>query len=194
MIDQTEARDVTLVGFSMGGGEVARYMSRHNGQHVIKAALIASIVPYMLKTPDNPNGTDATVFAEMGHGIRADRAKFFAEFFKSFFGVDLLSHPTSAETLEWARALSMQASLRSTLACAQAFATTDFRPDLAAFKVPTLIVHGTDDKTVPIDASARPAAAGIAGAKLIEYDGAPHGLFATHKEQFTKDLLDFVAS
>ncbi len=94
--------------------------------------------------------------------------------------------------LEWSRAVVMQASLKATLACAEAFATTDFRPDLSAFHVPTLIIHGTSDKTVPIDAAGRAAAHGIADSKLIEYDGAPHGLFATHKEQLTNDLLEFL--
>ena len=89
-------------------------------------------------------------------------------------------------------AVAMQAGLKPTLACAAAFATTDFRPDLASFKVPTLIIHGTADKTVPIDAAGRAAAAGIANATLIEYDGAPHGLFATHKDKLIADLLDFL--
>jgi len=128
----------------------------------------------------------------MTKGMKEDRAKFFAGFFKDFFGVSLVSHPASAELLEWARSVSMQASLKATLACAKAFATTDFRPDLAAFKVPTLIIHGTGDKTVPIDASGRAAAKGIAQSTLIEYEGAPHGLFATEKERFTRDLLNFV--
>ncbi len=192
VVEQTSAQDATLVGFSMGGGEVARYMSRHGGKGVSQAALVASIVPYMLKTPDNPAGTDRSVFDEMAQGMKDDRAKFFASFFKDFFGVSLVSHPASDELLEWARAVSMQAGLKPTLACAKAFATTDFRPDLKAFGVPTLIIHGTSDKTVPIDASGRAAAKGIANATLIEYDGAPHGLFATHKERFTKDLLAFV--
>ena len=192
VIEQTGAKDATLVGFSMGGGEVARYMSRHAGKSVVKAALISSVVPFMLKTTDNPDGTEAAVFDDITAGIKEDRAKFFAGFFKDFFGVNLLSHPTSIEQLEWARTVSMQAGLKPTLACAKAFATTDFRPDLAAFKLPTLIIHGTADKTVPIDASGRAAAKGIANATLIEYDGAPHGLFATHKDRFTKDLLAFV--
>ena len=192
VIEQTGAKDATIVGFSMGGGEVARYMSRHNGKGVVKAALISSVVPFMLKTPDNPDGTDQSVFDDMTQGMKDDRAKFFAGFFKDFFGVSITSHPVSAELIEWARTVSMQAGLRSTLACAKAFATTDFRPDLAAFKVPTLIIHGTGDKTVPIDASGRAAAKGIANSTLIEYDGAPHGLFASHKERFTKDLLAFV--
>lgn len=192
VIEQTGATDTTLVGFSMGGGEIARYMSRHVGKGVAKAALVSSVVPFMLKTPDNPDGTDASVFDEMTKGMKEDRAKFFAGFFKDFFGVGIVSHPVSAELIEWARTVSMQAGLKPTLACAKAFATTDFRPDLAAFKVPTLIIHGTGDKTVPIDAAGRAAAKGIANSTLIEYDGAPHGLFATHKSRFTKDLLAFV--
>ena len=192
VIEQTGAKDATLVGFSMGGGEVARYMSRHAGKSVVKAALISSVVPFMLKTPDNPEGTDASTFDEMTAGLKEDRAKFFGSFFKDFFGVSLLAHPTSVEQLEWARSVSMQAGLKGTLACAKSFATTDFRPDLAAFKVPTLIIHGTDDKTVPINAAGRAAAKGIAGSTLIEYDGAPHGLFATHKARLTSDLLAFL--
>jgi len=105
-----------------------------------------------------------------------------------------VSSPVSTEVLEWARQLGMMASLKATLACAKAFATTDFRADLAAFSVPTLIIHGTNDQTVPIDPTGRAAAAGIAGSRLIEYDGAPHGLFATHKEQLTNDLLSFLRS
>jgi len=192
VIEQTGAQDATLVGFSMGGGEVARYMSRHGGKGLKQAALISSVVPFMLKTADNPEGTDASVFADMTKGMKEDRAKFFAGFFKDFFGVSLVSHPVSDELLQWARAVSMQAGLKATLACAKSFSTTDFRPDLAAFRVPTLVIHGTDDKTVPIDAAGRAAAKGIADSILVEYDGAPHGLFATHKERFTQDLLRFV--
>lgn len=192
VIEQTGAKDATLVGFSMGGGEVARYMSRHGGKQVVKAALISSVVPFMLKTPDNPDGTDAEVFNGMATAMKQDRAKFFAGFFKDFFGVNLESHPTSEQQLEWARSVSMQAGLNATLACAQSFATTDFRPDLRAFEVPTLIIHGTADKTVPIDAAGRAAARGISHSTLLEYEGAPHGLFATEKERFTRDLLDFL--
>ncbi|MEO7913495.1 MAG: alpha/beta hydrolase [Roseiflexaceae bacterium] len=192
VIEQTGATDAALFGFSMGGGEVARYMSRHGGKNVSQAALIASVVPYMLKTPDNPDGTDQSVFDQIAAGIKQDRAHFFAGFFKDFFGVGLLSSPVSEEVLEWARSVTMQASLNATLECAQAFSSTDFRGDLAALSVPTLIIHGTADKTVPIDPAGRAAARGIPHAKLIEYDGAPHGLFATHKQQLTKDLLAFL--
>ena len=192
VIEQTGAQDAVLAGFSMGGGEVARYMSRHGGKSVSKAILVSSVVPYMLKTSDNPEGTEQAVFDEMAQGMKADRAKFFAAFFKDFFGVGLTSHPTSNEVLEWARSVSMQASLKATLASAQSFASTDFRGDLPAFKVPTLIIHGADDKIVPIDAAGRAAARAITQATLIEYDGAPHGLQATHKNQLTKDMLEFI--
>lgn len=193
VIEQTGAKDAVVAGFSMGGGEVARYMSRHGGKSVSQAVLVSSVVPYMLKTKDNPDGTDQAVFEKMGEGMKEDRAKFFAGFFKDFFGINMLSHPVSAELLEWARSVSMQASLKATLECAKSFASTDFRPDLAAFKVPTLIIHGTDDKTVPIDAAGRAAAKGISQATLIEYEGAPHGLFATEKDRLTRDLLQFLA-
>ena len=192
VIAATGSNDATLVGFSMGGGEVARYMSRHAGRNVIKTALIASVVPFMLKTGDNPNGTEPSAFDDMAAAIGDDRASFFSSFFKDFFGVGMLSHPVSDEVLEWTRGMAMQASLKATLACAQAFSSTDFRPDLKAFEVPTLIIHGTDDKTVPIDASGRAAAAGIAQSRLVEYDGEPHGLFATAKERLTEDLLTFL--
>ena len=193
VIEQTGAKDAVLAGFSMGGGEVARYMSRHGGKSVSQAVLVSSVVPYMLKTSDNPHGTEQDVFDKMAEGMKEDRAKFFVGFFKDFFGVNLLSHPASAELMEWARSVSMQASLKATLACAKSFASTDFRPDLAAFNVPTLIIHGTDDKTVPIDASGRAAAKGIAQSTLIEYNGAPHGLFATEKDRLTLDLLQFLS-
>lgn len=192
VVEYSGATDATIVGFSMGGGEVARYMSRHSGRNVAQAALVASIVPFMLKTEDNPNGTPQATFEQMGEAMRQDRAVFFSTFFRDFYGVGLISHPVSDELLEWSRNVAMQASLKATLACAEAFATTDFRPDLAAFKVPTLILHGTSDKTVPIDASARAAAENIADSTLIEYDGAPHGLLATHKEQVAADLIKFL--
>lgn len=191
VIAHTGADDAALVGFSMGGGEVARYMSRHAGAKISQAALVASVVPYMLKTEDNPNGTPQSVFDDMTAGMKEDRAKFFASFFQDFFGIGLFGNATSDEEVHHAWAVAMQAGLKPTLACAAAFATTDFRPDLAAFNVPTLIIHGTKDKTVPIEASAHAAAAGIKDATLIEYDG-PHGLFATHKTELVADLIRFL--
>ncbi|MDQ6629359.1 MAG: alpha/beta hydrolase [Pseudomonadota bacterium] len=192
VMTQCEVRDATLLGFSMGGGEVARYMSRHGGKGVTRAVLVASVVPYMLKTSDNPDGVPQSTFDAMAKAMKEDRAKFWSGFFKDFYGVGMVSHPVSDEVLEWSRDVSMQAGLKPTLACAEAFASTDFRPDLASFKVPTLIIHGSADKTVPIDASGRKAAAGIANSTLIEYDGAPHGLLASHKDRVIADVLRFV--
>ncbi|GGB34416.1 arylesterase [Sphingomonas metalli] len=186
-------QDAAVIGFSMGGGEVARYMSRHDGRGVAAAGLIASVVPYMLKTEDNPDGTPQSTFDQIGDGILKDRAKFFRHTFTpQFYGVGYISHPVSDDVLDWSTALAMQAGLKPTLACAQAFSHTDFRPDLPAFRVPTLIVHGTGDQTVPIDASARAAAAGIGNSQLVEYDGAPHGLNVTHSDRLTQDLLTFL--
>jgi non-heme chloroperoxidase len=192
VIEQTGAADVTLLGFSMGGGEVARYLTRHGDSRIRQAILVASIVPYMLKTGDNPQGVEQKVFDGMAEAITADRAAFWPQFFKSFYGVGITSHPVSQEVIDWSCDLSMQASLRATLECARSFATTDLRPDLRSFSVPTLIIHGTDDQTVPIDTSARAAATGITGATLIEYAGAPHGLLASHKTQLVSDVMQFL--
>lgn len=186
--------DATLIGFSMGGGEVARYMSRHDGKGVIAAGLIGSVVPFMLQTEDHPNGAPMEVFDGIKAGIIADRPGFFRGFLRNFFGVDTLPDPVSDDVVAWAWQIAMQASLKATLDCVTAFGTTDFRGDLPAFKVPTLIVHGTGDGIVPIDISARPAAAGIAGSQLIEYEGAPHGFTVTHRDRFTADLLAFLAA
>ena len=193
VIEQTGAQDATLLGFSMGGGEVARYMSRHGGAKVSQAVLVSSVVPYLLKTDTNPEGVPKDVFDSMTKQIKEDRAKFWTSCFKQFYGVGVISHPVSEEVLEWSRDVSMQASLKATLDCAAAFATTDFRPDLAHFQVPTLIIHGTADKTVPIDASGRAAHAGISGSTLIEYDGAPHGGVRFAQGAFDHRRIEFRA-
>jgi pimeloyl-ACP methyl ester carboxylesterase len=193
VIAHTGAQDVALVGFSMGGGEVARYMSRYQGNGVVAAALVASVVPYMLKTRDNSDGTPQETFDQIAEGIRKDRAKFFRRtFFPQFFGSGLLSSPVSDDLLDMATATALHAGLWPTLAAAEAFGHTDFRPDLPTFTVPTLIIHGTSDKTVPIDAAGRAAAKGIARSQLIEYEGEPHGLNATSSDRLTRDLLSFV--
>jgi len=189
VIQETGASDVSLVAFSMAGGEVARYMSRHKGKNVSKAVLISSVIPYMLKTADNPDGVDESVFAKMTAGMKKDRAHFFGGFFKDFYG-----NKVSDEVLETSLKIAMEASFKATLECANSFATTDFRSDLAAFSVPTLIIHGTADKTVPIDPTGRAAAKGIKNAKLIEYKGSPHGLFETDKDRLVADLLEFLKS
>ena len=192
VIEQTVAQDAVLVGFSMGGGEVARYMSRHGGKSVAQAVLISSVLPFRLKTADNPAGTEQAAFDKTALALNEDRPAFLAGFFRTFFGADTAQDPVSDELLAWARSVAMQASLKATLECLKSFSSTDFRSDLAAFDVPTLIIHGTEDKTVPIDASSRAAAKGIQHGTLVEYDGAPHGVFATHKRRLTQDLIDFL--
>ena len=189
-----DARDAALVGFSMGGGEVARYLSRHGGKGVSKVTLIGSIVPYMLQTDDNPTGVPQAAFDQIGEGLLADRAAFFTGFFKDFYGVGWVDRPVSDEVLHLSWITAMQAGLRPTLAAAKAFASTDFRPDLAHFKVPTLVIHGTADRTVPIDATARELVKAVPHAQLIEYNGAAHGLFATQTERLKADLLDFLGA
>ena len=176
----------------MGGGEVARFFTRQGAQRVSKAVLISSVVPYMLQTDDNPDGVPQATFDEMTAGMKQDREHFFTGFFKDFYGIGALTAPVSDEVLMNSWRQTMMAGLRPTLAAAQAFATTDFRPDLASFTVPTLVIHGTSDKTVPIDATGRVVAAQVPGAKLIEYDGSAHGLFATDKERLIGDLLTFL--
>lgn len=193
VLKATGATDnVTLVGFSMGGGEVARYMSRHNGAGVIRTALIASVVPYMLKTDDNPEGVPQETFDQMTQQMLDDRPAFMKSFLNDFFGVGWLSKPVSSAVLDWAWRLTMQAGLRPTLKCAESFSSTDFRRDLPAFRVPTLVIHGTADKTVPIEATGRVAASMIDDVQLVEYAGSPHGLFETDRDRLIGDLMAFL--
>lgn len=193
VIDGLELQNVSLVGFSMGGGEIARYLSRHGASKVSKAVLVASVAGYLLKDESNPDGVDANVFEGMKKDIRKDRFDFLQSFAKTFYGVGLVTSPVSQGVLDWSFVLGVMASPKATIDCVDAFAKTDFRPDFAAFTIPTLVIHGTGDKTVPIDPTGRAAANGIAGAKLIEYDGEPHGLFATVPDRLNQDLIEFLA-
>ena len=193
LIDHLDLSDVTLVGFSMGGGEVARYLGHHGSGKVAKAVLVSAVTPYLLKTGDNPTGVDQSVFDGMLDGIKKDRAAFFGSFGPAFYGNSLLRKRVSAEHLALTQQIAMMASHHATIECAKAFATTDFRADMAAFTMPTLVIHGTADETVPIDASGRVAARMIAGSKLIEYDDEPHGLHMTAKDRLNADLLAFIA-
>lgn len=193
VIDGLQLQSVSLVGFSMGGGEIARYLSRHGASKIAKAVLVASVAGYLLKDESNPDGVDASVFEGMKQDIRKDRFDFLQSFAKTFYGVGFVTSPVSQGVLDWSFVLGVMASPKATIDCVDAFGKTDFRPNFEAFTIPTLVIHGTGDKTVPIDPTGRAAANGIAGAKLIEYDGEPHGLFATVPDRLNQDLIEFLA-
>jgi non-heme chloroperoxidase len=184
--------DVALVGFSMGGGEIARYMSKFGGKGVTQAVLVSSVVPYMLKTDDNPDGVPQSTFDEMTAGMKKDFRHFFTGFFADFYGDGVLTDKVSQEEKDWAWMTTMHASQFATLQAANAFATTDFRPDLPSLTVPTLVIHGTSDVTVPIDPTGRAVAAAVPSAMLVEYDGEPHAVFATQTERLGDDILVFL--
>jgi len=191
ILDQAGIREpVALVGFSMGGGEVARFQSRHPGR-VWAAVLIGSVVPYLLKTADNPNGVPQEIFDQMGAGMKKDHHAFFRAFFKDFFGPGKVSEAV----LDHAQHQMSMASLHNILKAAEAFSTTDFRPDLASFgDTPTLIIHGDADQTVPIDLTAREVKKALPHAQLIEYAGSAHGLFESDKERLIADLVAFLTA
>jgi non-heme chloroperoxidase len=193
ILDKLNVEGATLVGFSMGGGEVARYLSRHGAKRIAKAVLISSVVPYLLKDDSNPDGVDESVFEDMKKQIRKDRFAFLQTFSKMFYGIGLVSSPVSDALLDWTFILAVMASPTATINCVDAFGKTDFRRDLASFTIPTLVIHGISDKTVPIDPAGRAAAKGIAGARLLEYDGEPHGLFATASDRLNADLIQFIS-
>ncbi|WP_158747687.1 alpha/beta fold hydrolase [Acidisphaera sp. L21] len=193
VLTKLDVTGVTLVGFSMGGGEVARYLTRYGASRVAKAVLVSSVVPYVLRDDTNPDGVDPAIFETMKAQIREDRFAFLQTFGKQFYGVGLVSRPVSSALLEWTFQLAVMASPKATLDCVDAFSRTDFRPDLASFTMPTLIVHGGDDATVPTGTSGRAAARGIPHATFIEYEGEPHGLHATAPGRLNHDLLRFIA-
>lgn len=187
-----DLQEVTLVGFSMGGGEIAKYFSLHGGARVTKVVLISAVVPYMLKTEDNPDGVPQEAFDGMLKQMTDDRPAFLEAFNKDFFGVSFLSHPVSNAMLQQCANTAMQASPIATIECAKAFSSTDFRADVATINVPTLVIHGDADVTVPIAPTGNKSANQIAGAKYIIYEGQPHGLWFTAKERLNQDLIDFI--
>ena len=183
--------NIGLAGFSMGGGEIARYLSRRGGKGVSAVALVSSVVPYMLKTDNNPDGVPQDTLDQLTDGMKTDYRHFFTGFFSDFYGDGWVTDKVAQEEKDWAWITTMMAAKWAVMKSAKAFAITDFRPDLAHFRVPTLVIHGTADKTVPIDATGRVVAKQVPGAKLIEYDGEPHAVFATQTERLAKDLTAF---
>ncbi len=192
LMEALDLQGATLVGFSMGGGEVARYLSRHGSQRVARAVLLSAVTPFLLKTPEHPDGADPSIFEAMLDGLAKDRPHFLAGFGKQFTNSGLLNFTVTAEFLQWTLAMAMAGSPKATSDCVRAFSATDFRGDMTAFTMPTLIIHGTGDATVPIDISARVAARMIAGSRLVEYEGASHATFFDSKDKLNADLLAFV--
>ncbi|MDB5382512.1 MAG: alpha/beta hydrolase [Rhodospirillales bacterium] len=192
LMETLDLRDATLVGFSMGGGEVARYFGKHGGARVSKAVFVSAVTPFLLQTSDNAEGVPQSTFDEIVDGLREDRPHFLAGFGKKFFGAGMLNFNVSSELLQWTLQVAMLASPKATIDCVQAFSATDFRADLARITVPTLVIHGDSDNTVPMDASGRRTAAMIPGATLLVYEGAPHGLFYTERARLNQDLLAFI--
>ena len=194
LMDTLDLQQAALVGFSMGGGEVVRYLSRYGAARVAKAVLLAGVPPFMLQTSDNPDGIDRATFDGIVQGLNEDRPGFLASFGKKVFGVGLVTSPVSAEFLQWIAMMAMQASKKATVDCVRAFSETDFRPDLPAVTVPTLVMHGDADVTVPIAVAGRAAARMLPNARLVEYPGAPHGLFYTKRARVNDDMAAFLRS
>jgi non-heme chloroperoxidase len=192
VLEQLDLRNVTLVGFSMGGGEIARYIGKYGTERVEKVVLISAVTPFMLKTDDNTEGVPKENFDDMVEKIIKDRPAFMSTFGKQFYGATLLNHPVSPQMLDWNQSHCMMSSAKATVDCVRSFSETDFRHDVPKIDVPTLIIHGDADKTVPIAVSGNKTAALLPHAKYMVYEGAPHGLFVTDKEKLNADLLDFI--
>jgi len=195
LLDTLDLKQAVLIGFSAGGGEVARYIGRHGTKRVSRAALIAAVPPLMLKTANNPGGLPMEVFDELRAGSLADRSQLYKNIAGGpFFGFNRPGAKISQGMIDWFWLQGMHAGHKNTLDCIKAFSETDFTDDLAKFDVPTLIIHGDDDQIVPIGAAGRAAAKLVKHSTLKVYAGAPHGLTETHKEQLNADLLAFLAA
>ena len=192
LVTKLDLRDAALIGFSMGGGEVARYLGTYGSERVRKAAFLASIPPFLLKTADNPSGVDGGVFDGIKAGIVADRLAFLTAFFAKFYNTDVLGGKRiSDQAVQFSWNVAAGASPKGTLDCVSAW-LTDFRKDLARIDVPTLVVHGDADRILPIDATGKRTHELIKGSRLVVVEGGPHGLNWTHAEHVNRELLDFL--
>lgn len=193
LIETLDLKDAVLIGFSAGGGEVARYIGRHGTKRVAKAALISAVPPLMLKTSANPGGLPIEVFDKIRLGSMTDRSQFYKDLAGGpFFGANRPGAKVSQGMIDSFWLQGMQAGAKNTFDCIEAFSETDFTEDLNKFDVPTLIIHGDDDQIVPIGASALLSAKLVKNATLKIYPGAPHGIAYTHKDQLNADLLVFL--
>src|SRR5438552_7787487 len=194
LVIQLKLRDFTLVGFSMGGGEVARYLGKYGSKGVSKAVIISGVPPFLLKTADNPEGVDASVFEGIQKAVAADRYVFFTEFFKNFYNTDLLlGKQVSEQAVQASWNVAAGASATASLACVPTW-HEDFRKDLARFDVPTLVIHGDADRILPITASGLRTAKLIKGARLSLVKDGPHCITWTHAEEVNSELLSFLGS
>lgn len=193
LIEHLQLDEITLIGFSMGGGDVARYIQRH-GSHRVKAlALLSAVTPKLMKSADYPNGVEQQVIDGIRKGIMQDRAQFISDFATPFYGLNKGMHVSDgvlAQTLN----IALLASLKSTLDCVTAFSETDFRPDMHSINVPALVIHGDADQVVPFESTGKVAAAMIKNAQLKVYEGAPHAIPQTHRDRLNQDLLEFIRS
>lgn len=193
VLSELDLADVTLVGFSMGGGEVARYVARHGEGRIRSVVFAAAVPPFLMKGDDNPDGPLTEDAAqEMQEGIEADRTTFFDGFTTDFFsaGGEL---KVTEEQRQDAIALCHQSDQTAALGCMEAFGTTDFRDDLAMITVPTLVIHGDSDGIVPLEGSGRRTHEAVAGSELVVVPDAPHGFNVSHAEEFNRALLEFLA-
>jgi non-heme chloroperoxidase len=192
VIETLDLHDVVLVGHSTGGGEVVRYLARHGSARVSKIVLVGAIPPLMLKTASNPNGTPLEVFDDLRAKVFADRSRLYRDLAVSFFGANRTDANVSHGIRDQFWLMGMQVGIVAAYECIRQFSESDFNADLRKIDVPTLFIHGDDDQIVPIEAAARLAVQLVPGAELTVYPGGSHGLFATHVEQFNRDLLEFI--
>ncbi|MGB9097289.1 alpha/beta fold hydrolase [Erwinia sp.] len=193
LILHLDLTDVTLVGFSMGGGDVARYLGKYGSDRISGLVLLGAVTPIFGKAEDYPEGVDLSVFSGIKDGLRKDRAQFISDFASPFYGTNAgqtVSEGVMTQTLN----IALLASLKGTIDCVTAFSETDFRGDMPKITVPTLVIHGSNDQIVPFDTTGKVAAEMIAGAELKVYDNAPHGFAVTHQDQLNEDLLAFLQS
>ena len=192
LVTQLGLHDFALVGFSMGGGEVARYMRRYGSKDVSKAVFISSIPPYLLKAPDNPEGVDGSAFDGIQTAIKADRYAFFTEFFKNFYNTDqFLGKRVTEQVIQSSWNIAAGASATASLACVATW-LEDFRKDLAHVQVPTLVIHGDADRIVPFGASGQRTAKLVQGARLVVVKSGPHCISWTHADEVNTALLSFL--